>query len=157
LLERGADPYDSQVAYNIHFGGKVLWFLEMIYEHTVRTGRAADWDDPEWRMLNAGGYGTGARWFLEIAVEHNDVALAEWCLAHGANPNTAPGAQRRNRQRPLYEDAIFRGHTEVAELLVRHGATRSSMALNPIQTLVAACLRGDKAAIRDEIAKHPEF
>ena len=45
----------------------------------------------------------------------------------------------------------------VAELLVRYGATRSSMALNPMQTLIAACLRDDKAAIRDEIARHPEF
>ena len=84
LLERGANPYDSQVTYNIHFEGKVLWFLELIYEHALRTGRASDWADPEWQMLNAGGYGTGARWFLEVAVEHNDVVLAEWCLSHGA-------------------------------------------------------------------------
>ena len=157
LLERGADPYDSQVVYNIHFNGKVLWFLELIYEHALRTGRAADWADPEWQMLNAGGYGTGARWFLDIAVEHNDVQLAEWCLSHGANPNSAPGPQRRNRQRPLYEEAVFRGHMGVAELLVRYGATRSTMALNPMQTLIAACLREDKTAIRDEIVKHPEF
>jgi hypothetical protein len=65
-------------------------------------------------MLNAGSYGTGARWFLDAAVEHNDRELAEWCLAHGANPNSAPGS-RRNRQRPLYEEAVFRGHMEVAE------------------------------------------
>ena len=157
LLERGANPYDQQVAYNIHFKGKVLWFLELIYEHALRTGRAADWEDPEWRMLDAGGYGTGARWFLDIAVEHNDVQLAEWCLSHGANPNSAPGPQRRNRQRPRYEEAEFRGHAEVAELLVRYGATRSPMPLNPIQTLVAACLQGNRAAIRSEIARHPEF
>ena len=157
LLERGANPYDGQVCYNIHFRGKVLWFLELIYEHTLRTGRAADWADPEWQMLNAGGYGTGARWFLDIAVEHNDVELAEWCLSHGANPNAAPGPERRDRQRSLYEEAVFRGHAEVAELLVRFGAKRSSMALSPMQTLITACLRGDTAAIRDEIAEHPEF
>jgi uncharacterized protein len=156
LLERGANPYDIQVVYNIHFNGKVLWFLETIYDHAMRTGRAADWADPEWQMLNAGGYGTGARWFLDAAVEHNDVQLAEWCLSHGANPNSPPG-QRRNRQRPLYEEALFRGHIEVAETLVRYGATRTSMPLNPMQTLITACLRGDKDAIRDEIAKHPEF
>ena len=157
LLERGANPYDEQVVYNIHFNGKVLWFLELIYEHALRTGRAADWADPEWQMLNAGGYGTGARWFLDTAVEHNDVQLAEWCLSHGANPNSAPGPQRRNRQRSLYEEAVLRGHVGVAELLVRYGATRSPLALTPIQSLVAACLSGDKAAIRDEIARHPEF
>ena len=68
LLERGANPYDQQVIYNIHFKGEVLWFLELIYEQTRRTVRAADWADPEWQMLNAGGYGTGARWFLDAAV-----------------------------------------------------------------------------------------
>ncbi len=92
LLERGANPYDSQVVYNIHFNGNVLWFLELIYQHTVRVGLDADWKDPEWQMLSAGGYGTGARWFLDIAVEHDDVRLAEWCLSHGANPNSAPGS-----------------------------------------------------------------
>jgi ankyrin repeat protein len=157
LLERGANPYDGQVIYNIHFTGKALWFLELIYEHAVRTGRTADWADPEWQMLNAGGYGTGARWFLDAAVEHNDVQLAEWCLSHGANPNSAAGPQRRNRQRSLYEEAVLRGHVGVAELLVCYGARRSPLALTPIQSLVAACLSSDKAAIRDEIARHPEF
>jgi len=157
LLDRGANPYDQQVTYNIHFNGKVLWFLTLIHEHALRTGRSADWTDPEWQMLNAGGYGTGARWFLDIAVEHNDVDLAEWCLSHGANPNSAPGPQRRNRQRSLYDEAMVRGHEGVAEALVRYGATRSSMALNPVQRLIAACLRNDQAMIRDEIGAHPEF
>ena len=122
LLGRGAEPYDQQVVYNIHFNGKVLWFLETIYQHSLRLGRAADWADPDWRMLDMGGYGSGARWHLDIAVEHNDLSLAEWCLTHGANPNAAPGPQRRNRQRSLYEEALVRGHVEMAELLVRHGA-----------------------------------
>src|SRR5262245_402248 len=157
LLDRGANPYDRQVVYNIHFAGKALWFLKMIYEHAQRTGRAADWDDPEWHMLNAGGYGTGARWFLDAAVEHNDVELAEWCLAHGANPNSAPDPQQRNRQRPLYEEAIFRGYVEVAEVLARYGAKRSSTTLSPMQSFVATCLREDEAAIRAVLAAHPEF
>ena len=37
LLGRGAEPYDQQVVYNIHFNGKVLWFLETIYQHSLRT------------------------------------------------------------------------------------------------------------------------
>ena len=77
LLDRGANPYDIQVIYNIQFGVSARWFLETIYEHTIRAGRAADWADPQWRMLNAGAYGTGARWFLEMAVERDDVQLAE--------------------------------------------------------------------------------
>lgn len=156
LLDRGANPYDTQVIYNIHFEGKALWFLKMIHDHTTRTGRERDWHDPEWSMLNAGAYGSGARWFLDIAVEHNDVELAAWCLAHNANPNSLPGPGRRNRQRALYDEAVFRGHRELAELLVKHGAKRSSLELNPIQTLVSACLNQDSDRIRAEIARHPE-
>jgi uncharacterized protein len=157
LLERRADPYDLQVGYNIHFDGQVLWFLKIIYEYSCRVGRAHDWSDPEWQILNHGDHGSGARWYLDIAVEHNDVELAEWCLTHGANPNAAPGPQRRNRQHSLYEEAVLRGHTEVAELLVRYGATRSTSVHAPMHALIAASRRSDLRTIREEIATHPEF
>ena len=157
LLDRGAEPYDQQVLYNIHFNGKVLWFLELIYAHSRRLGREQDWADPEWQMLGMGGYGSGARWHLDIAVGHNDLELASWCLAHGANPNAAPGPQRRNRQRSFYDEAVFRGHAQLAELLVRHGAIRSPAAPNPMERLIAACRISDIHAIRDEVARHPDF
>lgn len=157
LLERGANPFDLQVGYNIHFNGNVLWFLKKIYEHSLKIGREQDWADPEWMLLNQGGYGSGARWYLDVAVEHNDLELAEWCLKHNANPNAAPGPDRRNKQRPLYEEAVFRGHMEVAELLVRYGAIRTNLALDPMQTLIAACLASDQETIRNEVAAHPEF
>jgi ankyrin repeat protein len=157
LLDRGAEPYDGQVVYNIHFNGKVLWFLEMIHEHSRRLGRETDWADPEWRMLDMGGYGSGARWHLDIAVEHDDLELAEWCLTHAANPNAAPGPGRRDRQLSLYDEAVARGHLDLAELLVRHGAVRSTRAPDPMQALITACVRGDARVIRDEIGRHPEF
>ena len=157
LLDRGAEPYDQQVLYNIHFNGKVLWFLELIYEHSLRLGRGKDWADPEWNMLGMGGYGSGARWHLDIAVEHNDLALAHWCLTHGADPNAAPGPQRLDRQGSLYEEAVLRGHREVAELLARHGAVRTNDSLSPMPTLLAACRTSDLHSIRHEIARHPEF
>lgn len=154
LLERGANPYDLQVGYNIHFNGRVLWWLKLIYE---RMGRNAEWADPEWRMLHEGGYGNGARWYLDTAVEHNDLELADWCLTHGANANAAPGPGRHNRQRSLYDEAIFRGHAELADLLVRHGAKASTQTLDPLQTLISAVHREDEPAIRDAIARNPEW
>jgi ankyrin repeat protein len=157
LLERGANPYDIQVVYNLNFGRNALWYLQVIFEHSVRVGREKDWEDPEWMMLGMGGYGSGARWHLDHAVEQDDLALAEWCLAHGANPNSPPGPGRRDRQNTLYDDAITRGHGAIAELLARHGAVRSTRPLNPIGPLLAACARSDASAIREEIARHPEF
>src|SRR4029453_8130338 len=90
LLDRGAEPYDMQVVYNIHFRGEILWFMKLLYEHSVRAGRKADWDDPHWSMLNMGNYGSGARWHLGIAIKNNDLELGGWLLMHGANPNAAP-------------------------------------------------------------------
>ena len=156
LLDRGAHPYDQQVLYNIHFSGEVLWFLEALYAHSLRHGRAADWNDPEWRMFDMGGYGSGARWHLEIAIEHGDVALAEWCLAHGASANAPPAPRRRGWERSLYDEAMLRGRTELADLLVSRGAVRTGTELDPRQRLLAACRSADARTIREELERHPE-
>src|SRR5262249_31225326 len=127
LLERGAEPYDAQVIYNIHFHGKILWYMQLMYEFSVKAGRKADWDDPDWHMLDMGGYGCGARWHLSVAIEQNDQELAEWCLAHGANPNAPPPRAQSLPQHSLYEQAVRAGHMEIAELLIRYGAERNAM------------------------------
>ena len=65
LLERGAEPFDIQVLYNTHFSGDMLWWLELVYRHTIDTPRGAAWGDPDWTMFDMGGYGSGARFLLE--------------------------------------------------------------------------------------------
>jgi ankyrin repeat protein len=157
LLERGADPYDSQVIYNIHFHANVLWFLERSRACAVEAGRQADWDDPEWRMFDMGGYGSGARWHLAMAIAHDDAQLAQWCLEHGASPNAAPARDARFGQRSLYEEAMHRGRGRIADLLVQHGATRTDVVLEPMESFVASCLAMDEDAVRAGIALHPEF
>jgi ankyrin repeat protein len=157
LLERGAEPYDIQVVYNMGFHGNVLWFLKLIHEESVRRGRQADWDDPSWSMLDMGGYGNGARWHLDIAVKNNDLELAEWILSHGASPNASPARDERFSRRTLYEEAVRGGHTELAELLVRYGATPSTVVLDDEEAFAAACFRSDRAAAQSLVAEHPEY
>jgi ankyrin repeat protein len=157
LLEHGADPYDGQVIYNIAFHGKILWWLKLMYEFSVKAGRQADWDDPEWHMLDQGGYGSGARWHLRIAVEKNDPELAEWCLTHGANPNAAPERDQRFPQRSLYEHALRLGSPEIAEILARHGARRQEVVLDDEEQFVAASLRLDRGEVHRILAQHPEY
>jgi ankyrin repeat protein len=108
-------------------------------------------------MLNQGPYGTGARWHLTAAIINNDVALAEWCLSHGANPNSPPPSDPRFLQFSLYESAIRIGRLEIAELLVRYGATRTAIVLDDMDAFISACMRLDRDAVRARLAAHPEY
>jgi ankyrin repeat protein len=157
LLERGAEPYDTQVIYNIHFHGKILWYMQLMHEFSVKAGRQADWDDPNWHMLDMGGYGCGARWHLWVAIEQNDLELAEWCLTHGANPNAPPPRAQSLPQCSLYEQALRVGHAEIAELLVRYGAERHAIDLAGPQAFIAACVRLDQVEAKKLIDDHPEY
>ena len=123
----------------------------------MKAGRQADWDDPEWHMLDQSKYGSGARWHLGIAIKHHDFELAEWCLAHGANPNAAPPQDKRMSQRSLYEEALRIGHTEMAELLARYGAMRSTVGLQGEDVFVAACFQLNRAAARAQLVAHPDY
>jgi len=157
LLDRGAEPYDIQVIYNIHFHGDVLWFLQLIYARSVALGRKADWDDPAWRMLDMGGYGSGAHWHLNIAVRDNNLELADWCLAHGARPDALRAKPGVLSKRSLSEEALFRGETEIVRLFERYGAPSGAATLTGKQAFMAACLRHDQVTLRALAAEHPEY
>lgn len=157
LFDRGAEPYDIQVIYNIGFHGNVLWFLELMYEYSVKAGRQADWEDPNWSMLNMGPYGSGARWHLDIALKKNDLELADWILAHGASPNAAPASDPRFSQLTPYQQAQRNELAEMCRLLVRYGATPAPVQLEGVEAFTSACLRLDRDEALALLAAHPEF
>jgi ankyrin repeat protein len=154
LLDRGAEPYDIQLIYNIGFRGDVLWFLRLIYDRSVALGRKQDWDDPEWRMLDMGGYGSGARWHLDLAIRDNNVELTEWCLAHGASPNAVPPPARTLSKGSLYEAAKRRGQSEIMRVLERYGAdvhgaaTVNAAETTPADAMFAAAKGNDVSLLR---------
>lgn len=158
VLKPGAEPYDIQVVYNIHFHGNVLWFLELMYEFSIKAGRHSDWEDPNWSMLDMGKYGSGSRWHLDIAVERNEIKLAEWLLAHGASPNADPPSDPRRPKRSLLQEALRRGFTEMADLLLRYGATPSpTFTLEGEEAFAAACFRLDRAEANALLAENPGY
>jgi ankyrin repeat protein len=138
----------------------------MAYENAVKTGREVDWADPNWPMFDMGGYGSGARFLLGGAVDRNDLELAQWMLEHGANPN-APPAPRRNAysvdasgrlsSNALYEEALRKGSREMAELLVRYGATYTVRGFEGEEAFAAACLSLDREKAKSLLAGHPEY
>lgn len=155
LLERGAAPFDIQVLYNTHFSGEVLWWLELVHARTAGTLRGVVWNDPAWPMFDMGGYGSGARFLLEIALKKRDLELAEWLLAHGAGANAAPARDWRFSKRSLYQEARLQGFDAMAELLLRYGAAPEMPELSDRQKLLAAALRLDRAEIADLFARNP--
>ena len=174
LLERGADPHDNQVLYNVFadntsrrlLDDDIVWLLELMYEHSIRRGHRAEWDDPEWPMFDMRGAPSlgdderrhpGAHFMLSGAVDRNLLGLGEWMLAHGAGPNTPPGTLWKIPQRSLYEDAVLRGHQEMAELLVRYGAKRVQPRIDEAAEFVHACFAMDRDRVRAILARHPEY
>ncbi|MGH9381771.1 MAG: ankyrin repeat domain-containing protein [Thermoanaerobaculia bacterium] len=157
LLERGAEPFDIQVLYNTHFSGDVLWWLELVYEHTIDTPRGAAWRDPEWGMFDMGAYGSGARFLLEIAIKRRDAGLAAWLLARGANPNAAPARDRRFPKGSLYQLAVLEDLPEIAELLARHGAPHAAPVPGEPERFLHACLRLDGDEARWLLRAHPDY
>jgi uncharacterized protein len=157
LLERGANPFDIQVLYDTHFSGDVLWWLELVYQHTIDTPRGQVWKDPEWRMLDMGGYGTGARFLLEIAIAKRDVHLAEWLLERGANPNAAQARDERFPKRSLYELAVMEDLPEIANLLERYGASPSPPVLDDHEQFIHACFHLDRGTALKLLRAHPEY
>jgi ankyrin repeat protein len=158
LLEHGAAPFDIQVLYNTHFSGDMLWWLTPVYAYTVNHGRQTAWEDPSWSMLDMGGYGPGAYFVLNAALERNDVTLAEWVLAHGASPNiTTSHHPKFKPEHILLDRAMVEGLDEMAALLARYEARRGPRPLTDEQRFVAACLRLDREAVLVEIEQHPEY
>jgi uncharacterized protein len=158
LLERGAQPFDIQVLYNTHFRCDMIWWLDLVYSHTIAHGNESVWHDPDWRMLDMGGYGPGAYFILNAAIHHNAIDVARWALEHGANPNLPSSADPKFKPTlTVYDSAILRGATEIADLLAHHGATGGAAPLDDEQAFLADCFRLDRAAVRAHLAKHPEY
>ncbi len=168
LLERGAEPYDRQLLYNVFadhgsrafLDDDIIWLLDLIYTHAVHRGRQADWSDPDWPMLDPWGRGHGAGFLLDAAVDGNHLKLAEWLLAHGASPNATRLHGSAPSQRSLHQLALRKGSLDMADLLVRYGATPSSGAPREDSgedAFVAACFRLDREAVLEQLAQHPEY
>jgi len=156
LLERGAEPYDGQVVYNTHFHGDILWWLKLAHARAVAIGRRADFDNPAWPMFDMGGYGSGARFLLGVALQRNDIELAEWLIARGASPDAAPARDARLSKKRLLDEARTLGLMRFAEILQRHGAA-AGPPLDGEDAFSAACFTLDRARAGRLSAAHPEY
>ncbi|MGE0629120.1 MAG: ankyrin repeat domain-containing protein [Hyphomicrobiaceae bacterium] len=149
LIERGADPYDSQALYNTSITRDDTTWLDFLWTQSKQRDRLGKWRDNAWKIggnvpLNALDY------LLGNAVAANHLRRTEWLLAHGAN---ADGVHAYSK-RPLREEALIYGHTAMADLLVRYGAAEPP--LEGEAAFQAACMRLDKDAARKLAELNPE-
>jgi hypothetical protein len=148
LLERGADPFDTQILYDTAVVSDDTHWLDVLWTHSERLGVA-----DKWRTVLVGEK-MPVSWLdliLSIAVSYDHPRRAEWALARGAKPN---GAHAYSKRRPI-DEALLHGHSAMAELLKRHGATDA--APDDDVAFGIACRNVDRAEIRRLAALHPEY
>jgi len=149
LIERGADPYDSQALYNTSIARDDTTWLDLLWTVCEQRDRLVKWREKAWSIggnvaLNALDY------LLGNAVTYNHLRRAEWLLVHGAR---ADGVHAYSN-RPLREEALIHGHAAMADLLLHHGAKAAP--LDGPAAFQAACFQRDRDAATRLARQHPQ-
>jgi ankyrin repeat protein len=152
LIERGAEPYDTQALYNTSIVSDDTDWIDLLYRYSERQGATARWSNPDAKPSLGGQWRLGAiDYLLGNAVSQNHPKRAQWLLDHGANPNAVHGYTGQ----PVHVLAQLSGFNDMTALLERNGA--QPVRLEGAQAFRAACLRSDGAAAHALLASSPEF
>lgn len=149
LLDAGADPNDSQALYNCHFTPGNEW-LELLLSRGLTAEAPSDPGAPSQE--------TTLDFQLAAAVRSGYTERVRLLLEHGAN---AQGRDDRYTHRTCVENAVLRGHGEILDLLVAHGADRPE--LSNRDRFRMAIVRADKKAARQltaanaDLSRQPDF
>ena len=152
LLDRGAEPFDTQALYNTSIVGDDASWNERLWVRSAGGGGTAQWNDPDHKPKLGGKFSLGAiDYLLGNAVGQNHPRRTEWLLEHGAHPD-APHAYTGEN---LHEMAQLNGFGEIQALLERYGVLPAP--LEGAGAFQAACMNMDEAAARAMAAEHPEY
>ncbi len=166
LLEAGADPDDGVTLPILASGGDIAK-LDFLHAHGASANQrwATDGSATLYAILQWSNAVDGVRWLLDhdadpdpvfepngespmhAAAKRGDVALVELLAAHGADLS-----RRRADGYSPYALAAMNGNRAVVEWLTQHGV---SDALEPVDELIAAASRGDRAAVDAMLAGQP--
>jgi ankyrin repeat protein len=166
LLESGADPNDGVTLPMAASAGDVVT-LELLQAHGANPNQpwATDGSATLYAILHWTRTPDGVKWLLahgadpdpvfavngetplHVAAAQWDVALVESLVQRGADVS-----RRRADGRTPYAMAELNGNREIADWLRAHGAPDD---LLPVDRLVAACGRGDRAAAETLLAERP--
>jgi ankyrin repeat protein len=152
LLDRGAEPFDTQALYNTSIVGDDVSWNERLWARSAVRGETARWNDPEHKPKLGGRFGLGALdYLLGNAVGQGHVRRTEWLLEHGSHAN----AVHAYSGHPLHEMAQLDGFAQIQTLLERYGGRPAE--LKGAAAFHAACMRMDFETARAMAAGHPEY
>jgi ankyrin repeat protein len=144
LLERGADPNDSQAMYELGFASEDdTDSLELLFAFGFGTG-----DGGPWHARLAPAHPTPAQLLedeLIKAAAGNWPRRARLVLDHGVNTGG------RGDNHPIFEGltawelAVLNGNTDVVEVLKAAGANPARP--DPVLEFLGACMRADRVAV----------
>ncbi len=164
LLQAGARPTDG-VSQHITAGTGDLAALELLHRHGADPDGIRGAVPPLAYILGFAKNPAGPRWLLEhgadpdlawadsgeapvhVAARRWDLAMVELLAHHGANVL----ARRTDGSSP-YRLAALHGNHAVARWLLAHGAEDD---LAPLERLIAACARGDRAEAEAMLQSSP--
>jgi len=146
LIERGANPYDTQSLYNTSLHADDTFWLAFLYSRSEAAG-----DAERWRSKEAWPKSGMLDYLLGNAVSRNHLSRARWLLDRGAQATAPHSYSKRN----LHTEALLGGFTELAQLLIERGAQPE--ALDDTHAFQAACMSGDRETARRLLEAHPEY
>src|SRR5262245_46843134 len=149
LIERGADPFDSQALYNTSVAHDDTTWLDLLWTGSEQRDRLVKWRENAWSIGGNAPLNT-LDYLLGNAVALNHPRRAEWLLMHGADADSVHAYS----DRPLMEVALVNGHAIMVDMLVRYGAKAPS--LQGQAAFQAACMQLDRDAARWLASLHPE-
>ena len=154
LLEHGANPNDSQAAYNRCFQPDNTC-LEMLLEFGLSASDKNNWSVEEEGELVPNPSET-MHFHLIHALRAGFAERVKLLVNHGVDLNKPDDTyDTRIKGRTPYEAALLMGHPAVADFLLQKGARRSR--LTGAEQFEAACMAGDLAVARRLLESDPQI
>lgn len=153
LLERGADPNESQGLYNTHLVGDDTRWLELLFEYGLNAEAPINWHSQPADASKSGADKCASilDYLISGAAGNAHCRRLALLLKRGANPNA----------RSIYDGntcsqrAQLNGDREALRVLVEGGATVTP--LEGHDAFVAAVRSGDRREAERAIGTHPEY
>lgn len=151
LLDRGVDPFDTQLLYNTSLHHDDVRWLELLWSRSLERGVDAQWRAREGKRIGGRFPGNTLDYLLGNAVLRHHAERVRWLLEHGADANALHAYSGRR----VHTEARLAGFSAGVSLLEAHGAHAES--LPSMLEFVAAVMLDDRETYGRLLAQQPSL